>query len=162
MVASRDICMMRVKAFNGKQTFIRCCGSCASRFHLLRPQFNDTKYAYYTDAGVSTYKCAACVKTLRSQMKDDTSVRPRESDLQKKIVFPDRTLVLSLVFDNDKYSYEALSVQLGTVRLNGFWHNWPHKIFTGHKMKNLVRMSPILKVTMPSWNLKISTRNRWW
>jgi hypothetical protein len=39
------------------------------------------------------------------------------SDLSKKIVLPDRALVLALVFDSDMY--EAPSVQLETVRLNG-------------------------------------------
>jgi hypothetical protein len=37
------------------------------------------------------------------------------SDLPKKIVSPESALVLSPVFDSDRY--EALSVQLGTVRL---------------------------------------------
>jgi hypothetical protein len=39
------------------------------------------------------------------------------SDLPKKIVSPERALVLPPVFDSDKY--EALSVQMETVRLNG-------------------------------------------
>jgi hypothetical protein len=38
-------------------------------------------------------------------------------DIPKKIVSPERALVLSPVFDSD--IYEALSVQLETVRLSG-------------------------------------------
>jgi hypothetical protein len=54
--------------------------------------------------GVST-----CVKALRSTCTSSTS------DLPKKIVSPERLLVLP--FDCDKY--KALSVRLETVRLNG-------------------------------------------
>jgi hypothetical protein len=95
-------------------------------------QFSETGYAYYTYPGASTYKCALCVKTLRSKRNDDTPVKPRslsKSDLPKKIDWPERALVL-LVSDSDKYG--ALIVQLQTVRRNGvctvvlikslFWH----------------------------------------
>jgi hypothetical protein len=57
---------------------------------------------------------------LRSERNDDTPVKLRSSstsDLPKKIVSPERALVLPPVFDTDKF--EALSVQLETVRLNG-------------------------------------------
>jgi hypothetical protein len=40
------------------------------------------------------------------------------SDLLEKITSPERALVLPQVFDSDKY--EALSIQLETVRLSGF------------------------------------------
>jgi hypothetical protein len=57
---------------------------------------------------------------LRSARNEDKPVKLRSSstsDLPKKIVSPERTLVLPPVFDTDKF--EALSVQLETVRLNG-------------------------------------------
>jgi hypothetical protein len=51
---------------------------------------------------------------------DDTPVKTRSSstsDLPKKVVSPERSLVLPPVMDTDRY--EALCVQLETVRLNG-------------------------------------------
>lgn len=45
--------------------------------------FHNTEYAYYTHARVFTYKCAVCVRTLRSQRKEDMSVRLRPQDLPK-------------------------------------------------------------------------------
>jgi hypothetical protein len=120
MTASKDVCLLCSKAFYGKQKFLRCFGRCVSRFHLNCLQFNETEYAYYTDSGASTYKCAACVKTLPPERYDDTAVKLRSSstsDHPKKIVSPDRAFVLPPVFDTDKY--EALSVQLETGRLNG-------------------------------------------
>jgi hypothetical protein len=76
-----------------------------------------TEYAVYTDSGASTYKCAAGVKSLRSQ-RNDTAVKLRSSstsDLPKKTVSLEMAFILPPVFDNDKY--EALGVQLETVRL---------------------------------------------
>jgi hypothetical protein len=72
------------------------------------------------DSGVSTYKCAECVKLLRVQRNDDTPVKTRSasaSDVPRKVVSPESSLVLPPVFESDKF--EALSVQVDTVRLNG-------------------------------------------
>ena len=69
------------------------------------------------DSGVSTYKCAECVKLLRVQRNDDSPVKTRSasaSDAPRKVVSPERSLVLPPVFDTDKF--EALSVQVETVR----------------------------------------------
>jgi hypothetical protein len=66
------------------------------------------------DSGVSTFKL------LRVQRNDDTPVKTRSasaSDAPRKVVSPERSLVLPPVFDSDKF--EALSVQVETVRLNG-------------------------------------------
>jgi hypothetical protein len=60
------------------------------------------------------------VKSLRLQLNDDTPVKTPSSstsDLPKKVISPERALVLPPVSDSDKY--ESLSVQLQTVRLNG-------------------------------------------
>jgi hypothetical protein len=81
---------------------------------------SDTEYRYYTNSGVSTYKCTTCVKVLRLQRGDDTPVKTRSSstsDLPKKVISPERSLVLLPVIDTDRY--EALCMQLETVRLNG-------------------------------------------
>jgi hypothetical protein len=54
------------------------------------------------------------------QRNDDTLVKTRSSsttDLPKKVISPERALVLPPVSDSDKY--EALRVQLDTVRLSG-------------------------------------------
>jgi hypothetical protein len=114
MSATKDVCLLCTKEFYGKQKFLRCCGPCASRFHLSCLQFSETEYAYYTDdSGASTYKCTACFKTWRSQRNDDTPLicpSSSTSDLPKKAVSCKRALVLPPVFDSDKY--EALSVQL--------------------------------------------------
>jgi hypothetical protein len=81
--------------------------------------FRENEYAYCTNSGTSTYKCAACSKTLRSQRNEDASANPRSStlDLPKKIVSPERTLVMPPVFNSDKR--EVLSIQQETVRLRG-------------------------------------------
>jgi hypothetical protein len=55
--------------------FFRCCGPWASHFHLSCPHFSESVYERHTDAGVSTYKNAICVKTLLSQRNDDTLVK---------------------------------------------------------------------------------------
>ena len=120
MAASKDVCRICNKAFHGKQKSLKCCGPCATRFHLSCLQFNDAEYTYYMDSGVLTYKCAECVKLLRVQRNDDTPVKTRSasaSDAPRKVVSPERSLVLPPVFDSDKF--EALSVQVETVRLNG-------------------------------------------
>jgi hypothetical protein len=60
------------------------------------------------------------VKVLHVQRSDDTLVKTRSSstsDLLKKVISPERSLVLPPVMDTDWY--EALCVQLETVRLNG-------------------------------------------
>ena len=120
MAASKDVCKICNKAFHGKKKFLKCCGPCAIRFHLSCLQISDAEYAYYMDSGVSTYKCAECVKLLRVQRNDDTPVKTRSasaSDVPRKVVSPDRSLVIPPVFESDKF--EALSVQVETVRLNG-------------------------------------------
>jgi phosphotransferase system IIB component len=120
MASSKDICSICNKAFPGKQKFIKCCGSCATRFRLSCLQISDAEYAYYMDSGVSTFKCAECFKLLRVQCNDDTPVKTHSasaSDVPRKVVSPERSLVLPPVFESDKF--EALSVQVETVRLNG-------------------------------------------
>jgi hypothetical protein len=74
--------------------------------------------------GESTYKCASCVKNLRSLRCDDTPVKTRsvaseisEAASPVKVISPDRALELPPIFDGDKY--EAQIVQLETSRLNG-------------------------------------------
>jgi hypothetical protein len=110
------------KASYGKQKFHRCCGPFIFRLYLSCLQFSKTKYGSYTDSGASTYKHAACVKTLRSRRNDVTTVKHRSSPtsgLPRKIVSPEKALVLPPIFDSDKYVYETLSVQLETLRLSG-------------------------------------------
>jgi hypothetical protein len=81
-------------------------------------------------SGASTYKCAVCAKTLQSERYDDMPVKRRSSmsDHPKKIILPERELVLPPVFDSNKY--EVLSFQLETVHLNG--------IFTVNLIKTLL------------------------
>jgi hypothetical protein len=60
-------------------------------------QFSEIEYAYSMDPGASIYKCSDCVKTLLSQKNDDKTVKARSLltlDLSKKIVSPERALVL--------------------------------------------------------------------
>jgi hypothetical protein len=60
------------------------------------------------------------MKVLRLQWSDDTPVKTRLSstlDFPKKVISPERSLVLPPVMDTDRY--EALCMQLETVRLNG-------------------------------------------
>jgi hypothetical protein len=113
MATNKDTCPVCSNPFHGRQKYIKCCGPCASRFHLNCLQFSETEYQFYTGSGVSTFKCAFCVKALRLQQNDDTPVKTRSSstsDLPKKVISPERALVLPPVSDSDKY--EALSVQL--------------------------------------------------
>jgi hypothetical protein len=120
MTARKDICLLCTKELYAKQKFPRCCGPCVYSFHLSCPQFSEKEYAYYTDTAAFTHNCAACVKTVRSRRNDVTPVKSRStstSDLPKKIISPERALVLSPVFGSDKCV--ALSVYLEILRLSG-------------------------------------------
>jgi hypothetical protein len=73
--------------------------------------------------GDSTFKCDSCIKSLRSQRRDDTPVKTRsgsstlvECASPTKIISPERSLVLPPISDGDKN--EAQIVQLETIRLN--------------------------------------------
>jgi hypothetical protein len=60
------------------------------------------------------------MKVLRLQWSDDTPEKTcssSTSDLPKKVIYPERCLVISPVMDTDKY--ETMCVQLETVLLNG-------------------------------------------
>jgi hypothetical protein len=60
------------------------------------------------------------MKVLRLQQSDDTPVKTHlssTSDLPKNVISPERSLVLPPVMDTNRY--EALCVQLETVRLSG-------------------------------------------
>jgi hypothetical protein len=92
------------KPFYGKQKSIKCSGPCASRFHLSCVHISDTEFLYYTKSGVSTYKCLTCMTVLRQQRSDDTPVKTRSSstsDLPKKVISPERSLVIPSVMDTD-------------------------------------------------------------
>jgi hypothetical protein len=120
MAASKDSCPVCSNPFHGRQKYIMCCRPCSSSFHLNCLQFSETEYQFYTGSGVSTFKSASCVKALCLQRNDDTPVKTRSSstsDLPKKVISPERALALPPISDPDKY--EAPSVQLETVRLNG-------------------------------------------
>jgi hypothetical protein len=102
--------------------FIECCGPCEFRFHVNCLQFSEKEYAYYTVAGVPTYRGDAYAKSFRSQRNDDTPVkRPSSStsDLPEKSCLSRQGISFAPVFDSDKY--EALSVQLKTGRHNGIF-----------------------------------------
>jgi hypothetical protein len=75
--------------------------------------------AYFRDTGASTYKCAACVKTSRSQRNAVTPMKfgSLSSYFPNKIVSRERSSILPPGFGSDRY--EAVSVQLKTARLNG-------------------------------------------
>lgn len=89
------------------------------RLRLLSLCSNGTEYQYYTDSEVSTFKCTPCVKILCLQQSNDTPVKTHSStsDLPKKVISPEWSLVLPSVIASDKY--EALCVQLESVRFNG-------------------------------------------
>jgi hypothetical protein len=98
MAASKDVCNICNKAFHGKQKFLKCCGPCATLFHLSCLQISDAEYTYYMDSGVSTYKCAECVKLLRVQSNDDTPVKTHSAsvpDVPRKVFSPERSLSAS-------------------------------------------------------------------
>jgi hypothetical protein len=57
----------------------KCVGPCASRYHLGCLQINETEYNCYMAMGDSTFKCDPCIKSLRSQRRDDTHVKTRSA-----------------------------------------------------------------------------------
>jgi hypothetical protein len=79
-------------------------------------KISDTEFAIYTASGRSSYKCEACIKLLKrteetpSKMQWSLSV----SDATKKVVSPERQLILSPVCSKD-----SISAQIETVCLNG-------------------------------------------
>jgi hypothetical protein len=72
--------------------------------------------------GESTYKCGACVKEVRTLRKRDTPIRTLRSastsELEKKVVYPGRDLILPEIAN-----MESISVQLETLRLNSVCTN---------------------------------------
>ncbi|KDR10390.1 hypothetical protein L798_15516 [Zootermopsis nevadensis] len=117
MTASRDTCEMCKKAFYGKQKHIRCCGPCASRFHVTCLKMSEVEYSFLLSDGVSTYKCAKCVKALRGVSGVNTppmnSRSASASELAKKVVSPVKEPILP---DGD---YDSLAGKLEMVKLNG-------------------------------------------
>jgi hypothetical protein len=81
-----------------------------------------------------------------------TPLSSSTSDLPKKIVSPERASVLPVVFDSDKY--EAVSIQLETLRLSGVCTTDLIKslLDTVHKLSEDVT---ILQKTMPNLNPRL-------
>jgi hypothetical protein len=79
---------------------------------------SDTEHTFYMAEDKSTLKCAQCVKVLWSSRDENNpigSIRSTSaSELLKKLLSPERELVLPDLKDSD-----SLSVQIETVRLNG-------------------------------------------
>lgn len=118
MTASKDTCEVCKKAFYGKQKHIRCCGPCASRFHVNCLKMSEVEYSFLFSDGVSTYKCRKCVKALRGVSGVNTPPRilrsASASEIAKKVVSPVKEPILP-----DVGGYESLAEKLEMVRLNG-------------------------------------------
>lgn len=114
MPASKDLCPVCHAAFFGRQKFLKCAGSCGSRFHLECIHLGETEYNFFMDGGVSSYKCECCVSAAKGSRGDDTPVSSRKPVSPiKKVVSPTRELNLPSL-----PSVDSLSVQVETVRLN--------------------------------------------
>jgi hypothetical protein len=106
----------------------------------------------YRVSGTSIDKCVAYFKTLRSQGNDYTPVTPLSSStsvLPKKIVSPERASVMPVVFDSDKY--EAVSIQLETLRLNGVRKT----DFINSPLDTVSEDVALLQTTMPHLNPRL-------
>jgi hypothetical protein len=81
-------------------------------------KISDTEIAYYTAPGKSSYQCSACTKLQKVSRRDDMPFKTQRSlsasDASKKILPPERQLILPSVC-----AKEALSVKTEMVRLNG-------------------------------------------
>jgi hypothetical protein len=146
MAGSKELCLICAKPFYGKQKTTRC-GGCELHFHSACLQISDTEQVFYTSTGKSTFQCEACTKLLCSTGNDDTPVRPQRSlsasdatcsisDGGKKIISPERELLLPELSNK-----ESLSVQLEAVRLNG--------VTVKGMIENLVLMASTLTAEIP-------------
>jgi hypothetical protein len=135
------------KPFMENKIYIRCCEPCVSRLHLSCLKMSDTEYTFYMAEGESTFKCAECVKVLRSSRDENTPIRSMRSastsELHKKLLSPGREVLLPNLKDSD-----SLSVQIKTVRLNG--------VNTTNLVENLVEM--VLKLSEEVQNFVKKTK----
>jgi hypothetical protein len=104
MAAGKELCSACEKPFYGKQKTIRY-GVCDLRFHCSCVQICDSDQVFLNSSGKSTFKCAACIKLLKTNRNDDTPVKPQRSmsasEATKKVMSPERQLNLPEITSNE-------------------------------------------------------------
>lgn len=61
MAPSKDLCGSCSQNFYGRQSFIRCCGPCSTRYHIKCVNIKEEDLTTLVVNGISIYKCEACL-----------------------------------------------------------------------------------------------------